>query len=87
MNLISLYSLPSEPLAQSDRSDNELRELLTQHLLALPRRECDALVGAAHINDQSCRSVARRYGVSPQTACNWAKAAAQKLQPHFEAFR
>lgn len=87
MNLVSLYALPGEPLAQSYKADYELRELLAHHLQSLPRRERDALVGLARVDNQSCRSVARRYGVSPQTACNWAKAAIQKLQPHFEAYR
>lgn len=65
----------------------ELRECLDQQLRRLPPRERDALEAKARLTEETCRSVARRYGASPQSACNWAACAIKKLRPKLEAHR
>lgn len=62
----------------------EIRQVLERELAALPDRERDALTGLAGVDGVSCRTVARRYGVSPETARNWAAAARKKLAPRLE---
>ncbi len=89
---MTMYSLnplrlDSAPEAQHDVETAELRELIIQEFGRLSRRERDAVSAWARLSGESCRSVARRYGTSPQTVCNWAAAAIKKLRPRLEAFR
>ena len=52
---------------------------LWQQVRKLPQREQEALEAYARVSGESCRAVAKRYGVSPQAVCNWAEKACQKL--------
>jgi DNA-directed RNA polymerase specialized sigma24 family protein len=65
----------------------EIEQIIREQLARLPPHERDAIEARTRMVDRSCRSVAERYGVSPQTVSNWADAAARKLRPELEAFR
>lgn len=86
MKLYSLQACEVEKTVEpsSEIEGEERRRLLWDALATLPPWERDALVGKAGLEGNSCRAVARRYGVCPQTACNWAAAAAKKLRPLLE---
>jgi DNA-directed RNA polymerase specialized sigma24 family protein len=89
MRLYSLDSLKLDPQLEAEDPAEiaELRECVVQELERLSPRERDALSAWAQLSGESCRSVAKRYGKSPQTVCNWASAAITRLRPRLEAFR
>jgi DNA-directed RNA polymerase sigma subunit (sigma70/sigma32) len=83
---ISIHQLADEPEA-SCRDVMEAREIakiVWDSFSRLERREQDALAARAGISGESCRDVAKRYGVCPQTVCNWASNAAYNLRPRLE---
>lgn len=59
----------------------EIKKILNSELAALSAQERDALMVRANLDGTTYRSVARHYGVAPQTAWNWAAAAVEKLRP------
>jgi DNA-directed RNA polymerase specialized sigma24 family protein len=89
MTLFSLDSLALEPAREdpTEAEATELRELVDRELRRLPKREREAVSAKAGLSGESCRTVARRYGTSPQTVCNWATAAIVKLRPKLEGCR
>lgn len=89
MKLYSLDALEMDPgrEAQPQMETAELREIVARELGRLSQRKRDALSARARLSGESCRSVARRYGTSHQTVCNWAAAAINELRPRLEAFR
>jgi len=64
--------------------DSEIFGLVRATLGNLPLHEREALEALVRISGHSCRTVARRRGVSTQTVCNWAKAAKARLRPQLE---
>ena len=86
MKLYSLQSLRLDPPLDVDDPGEiaELRECVAQQLERLPARQRDAVSAWTHLSGESCRSVAKRHGVSPQTVCNWAAAAIARLRPALE---
>lgn len=85
MTLYSLDSLAIEPLDNTRISaleENEILSLVHRELTAIER---DSLLALAGVSGESCRAVARRYGVSPQTVCNRATAAKRRLQEKWGA--
>lgn len=91
MTLFSLESLRLDPQPERLRPPEfetaEVRERITAELRRLPKREREAVTAYAGVSDESCRELAMRYGISPQTACNWAVAAIKKLRPKLEGCR
>jgi RNA polymerase sigma factor (sigma-70 family) len=89
MTLFSLNCLELDPSSedQPEAEAAELREFVNRELGRLPKHERDALRAYARESGESCRSVARRYGVSPQTASNWVTTARKKLRRRLEGCR
>ncbi len=91
MPLFSLQSLQSLGTDFKDEAryaleSFELRDLVARELMRLPQREREAITALAGLSTESCRSVARKHGVSAQTVSNWAKEAQRKLRPKLEAY-
>jgi len=86
LRAISLSDITLETaLVSLDRCEQaETEARINEELAKLPVRYRDAVFAAAKVSEESCRTVARRYGVSPQTVCNWAKHAADQLRPALE---
>jgi hypothetical protein len=89
MTLFSLESLRLDPAQHRppEVEEIEICELVASELVRLPAHERDAITAYARLSHESCRAVARRYGRSPQTICNWASAAIKKLRPKLERCR
>lgn len=83
--LYSLDSIRVAPLATegSEAEQAELREIIQREIRRLPAKERDAILALARVSGESCRTVAKRYGKTPQTVCNWAASAAAKLRPRY----
>jgi DNA-directed RNA polymerase specialized sigma24 family protein len=86
--LSSLHSPGLDPAreASSVIEGDELREAVARELARLSPGEREAVSAWAGVSGESCRSVARRYGVSPQTVSNWAAAAIERIRPKLEVY-
>jgi hypothetical protein len=87
MTLFSLQSVSADPATSTESDWSEFWCVVERELRLLPSHVREAFEARAHLSEESCRAVARRHGVTPQTACNWAEEANIKLRPKLEAWQ
>jgi DNA-directed RNA polymerase specialized sigma24 family protein len=72
---------PTEGEAQTEgEAPSERARNVMNAIDALPANHRDALLAKAGVSTESCRGMARRVSVTPQTICNWATKAAGSVR-------
>jgi len=78
----------SEIPAPAEGQSLSERAMRVRHAIdALPTTHRDALMARVGISTESCRTVAKRNRVTPQTICNWARKAADSIRSELEGSR
>jgi RNA polymerase sigma factor (sigma-70 family) len=65
----------------------EICEIVARKMDRIPQWEKEAVEAYLKVSGESCRQVARRYGVAAGTVSNWAKACIANLRPQLEGCR